>query len=120
MKKKHGKIEAFEVSSQDLYKMYTEHGMKKEKILSLGFIGLGVDSKMEDLTVNVRNQVLMVCINLKVVISEALKSSEFRDDRKMLGFLQMVIDASDKLHAIDADFFMMHTPSSTEKEISLD
>ena len=49
-----------------------------------------------------------LCQNLHVVISDAMKSKEFRDSKKMLGFLQMAIEESDKFYKNKSDDFLVH------------
>ncbi len=107
-------------TTQDIYKMFMENGIPKESLLSLGYIGLGIESKLEELPINERNELLILCENLKVVISEALKAHEYRDNQKMIGFLQMVTNSTDKLSSDNLDFLLMHRPYSDDKEIFLE
>lgn len=84
------------------------NGVPKERILSLGYVGLGSESLLKDLPVEKRNGMFFLCQNLHVVISDAMKSKEFRDSKKMLGFLQMAIEESDKFYKNKSDDFLVH------------
>lgn len=93
--------------SQDLYKIYIEKGIPKERILSLGYVGVA-DSALKDLSIEKRNAMFQLCMNLHVVLSEAMKSKEERNEKKMLGFLQMAINESDNFYAGKSEAFLVH------------
>ena len=93
---------------QDLYNIYMAKGVPKERILSLGYVGVGSKSFLKDLPVEKRNSMFFICQNLHVVISEAMKSKEYRNTNKMLGFLEMAIDESDKFYKGKADDLLFH------------
>ena len=107
-KVKKGKKESTIEQPQDLYNIYMAHGVPKDRILSLGYVGIGSESFLKDLPVEKRNSMFFICQNLHVVISEAMKSKEYRDTNKMLGFLQMAIDESEKFYKDKSDDLLFH------------
>ena len=68
----------------------------------------GSEPLLNDLPVEKRNGMFFLCQNLHVVISEAMKSKEYRNTQKMLGFLQMAIEESDKFYKDKSDDLLFH------------
>jgi len=94
--------------SQDLYKIYLNKGVPNDKILSLGYVGVA-DASIKDLPNEKRSAMFQICQNLHVVLSEAMKSKEERDEKKMLSFLQMAIQETDNFYAVKSEAFLVHS-----------
>jgi hypothetical protein len=97
-----------EESIQDLYKIYKANGVPNEMILSLGYVGLSEDN-LATLNVDRRQHLFWVCQFLHVVVSEAMKEIEYRNNNKMLGFLQMALNQTDEFYRKSKDdLYMRH------------
>ncbi len=93
---------------QDWYSDYKSSGVPNELILSLGYVGLSEDV-LGKLPVERRQHLFLICQFLHVVVSESMKEKDFRDNYKMLGFLRMAMDQTDKFYEkTKDDLFLFH------------
>lgn len=94
--------------SQDFYTSYLDRGVTKERMLTLGYVGIA-NAAIESLPIEKRNAIVLLWENLQVVLSEAMKSKDERDVNKMLDFLNRSIAESDKFYAIKSKAFLVHS-----------
>ena len=93
---------------QDMYSIQKSAGVPNEMILSLGYVGLN-ENVLDKMPVERRQHLFLICQFLHVVISESMKEKDFRDNYKMLGFLRMAMDQTDKFYEkTKDDLFLFH------------
>lgn len=93
---------------QDLYSIQKFAGVPNEMILLLGYVGLN-ENVLDKMPVERRQHLFFICQFLHVVISESMKEKDFRDNYKMLGFLRMATDQTDKFYEkTNDDIFLFH------------
>jgi hypothetical protein len=94
----------------DIYTVQKQLGMPLCMILSFGYIEACNDEKIpfSSLPVDQRNDILLLRIYMLVVISEVMKSQEYRSDYKINGFLKLAMEQSDAFYKNNPDAFLFH------------
>lgn len=95
---------------QDRYAILKEH-QSLSSILSLGYIDFIDDEeiKFKQLSVDERNTILLVRDFLSIVISEAMKSKEERNENKIVMFLKLAMEMSDNYYASNPCVLLFHS-----------
>lgn len=96
--------------TQDRYAILKER-QSLSSILSLGYIDLIDDEeiKFEQLSVDERNAILLIRDFLSVVISETMKSTDKRNENKIVMFLKLAMEMSDNYYASNQHVLLFHS-----------
>ena len=94
----------------DIYTVQKQLGMPLSMILSFSYIEACNDEKISfpSLPVEQRNAILLLKMFMSVVISEVMKSQEYRSDSKINGFLKLAMEQSDAFYENNPDAFLSH------------
>ena len=94
----------------DFNAVLKQSGMPLSMVLSFGYIEACKDENIPfpSIPIEQRNAIILLKQFMLVVISEVMKSKEYRSDSKINGFLKMAMEQSDEFYKNNPDTFLCH------------